>query len=259
MIVAFCPLNRIATSLLSGVVIFAPMTALAGSYQALCNGGVECSINVSSREISSPQGTIPVSRVSYWSVNGQSSTNVGTGIATTILFGGIGLLGFLAKNHDYNFSVDGYDVDGNKVSLQFKFINDKPVKSITSELYSVSGLAMGRQRSIAEIKAIEAGEAPLNALSDSAESSLQSSSKKKALTCARVLQDFKCNYDEYLQANPSVMAWAEANPQLAEKERIRLGAYSQEEIAKQKAQQEKTSLNAMPGLGKFNENSSSGM
>ena len=248
-------LNRIAFSLLSGIVAFAPLSALAGSYQALCNGGVKCSVNVSSREISSPQGTIPVSRVSYWSVNGQSSTSVGTGIATTLLFGGIGLLGFLAKNHDYNFSVDGYDVDGKKVSLQFKFINDKPVKSITGELYSVSGLAMGRQRSIAEIKAIEAGEAPLNSMSAASDSLLQSTSMKKALSCASVLRDFECNYDEYLQANPSVMAWAEANPLLAEKERIRLGAYSQEEIAKQKAAQEKTTLNAMPSLGKFNDDS----
>lgn len=243
-------MRSIAFACLSGVIALFPLPALAGSYQALC-GGVECSVTVTSREVSTLQGSIPVSRITYWSVNGQSSTSVGTGIATTLLFGGIGLLGFLAKNHDYNFAIDGYDAEGKKVSLQFRFINDQPVKSITPELQRVSGLAMGRQRSIAEIKAIEAGEAPLNAMDPGDGSSLEFASKKKEPTCARVLRDYDCDYDAYLEANPSVKAWALANPGLAAKERIRLGAYSQEEIAKRKAQKEKNTLNASPTLGRL--------
>ena len=85
-----------------------PASALAASYEALC-GGTECTINVSSIGIRSPQGSIPPSRISYWSINGQSTTAVGVGVATTIIFGPLGLLGFLAKNENYNFTVDGYD------------------------------------------------------------------------------------------------------------------------------------------------------
>ena len=96
-------LALIATTL---TLALAPAAALAGSYEALC-GGTKCTIQVSPQGIDSPQGSIPASRVSYWSVNGESSTSVGTGVATTILFGGIGLLGFLAKNHDFDFTVDG--------------------------------------------------------------------------------------------------------------------------------------------------------
>ena len=42
-----------------------------------------------------------------------------TGVATTFLFGGLGLFGTLtAKKHDYNFSVSAaYDENGKKTSL----------------------------------------------------------------------------------------------------------------------------------------------
>ena len=140
-------------SVFAAAALFAltPSIALAGSYDALC-GGADCTINVSSQGVRSRQGTIPPSRISYWSVNGESSTSVGTGVATTILFGGIGLLGFLAKNHDFDFTIDGYDEEGRKVAMQFKFKNNKPVKKLTSELYRISGLAMGRQKQLQRYK-----------------------------------------------------------------------------------------------------------
>jgi hypothetical protein len=93
-------MKNLAVPALALTLALAPTAALAGSYEALC-GGTNCTIIVSPKGIDSPQGSIPASRVSYWSVNGESSTSVGTGVATTILFGGIGLLGFLAKNHDF--------------------------------------------------------------------------------------------------------------------------------------------------------------
>ena len=68
-------------------------------------------------------------QIASWNVNGESSTSIGTGVETTILFGGIGLLGFLAKNHDFDFTIDGYNAEGEKVAMQFKFKNNKPVKS----------------------------------------------------------------------------------------------------------------------------------
>ena len=237
-------------SVFVAAVLFAltPSIVLAGSYDALC-GGTDCTINVSSQGVRSRQGTIPPSRISYWSVNGESSTSVGTGVATTILFGGIGLLGFLAKNHDFDFTIDGYDEEGRKVAMQFKFKNNKPVKKLTSELYRISGLAMGRQRTIAEIQAIESGEAPLNAMASTIEPALANSNKPKELDCGRVLKDYECNYDAYLDANPSVKAWADANPELAAKERTRLGAFTQEEI-EEKAKPKANSLQRMqPSLG----------
>lgn len=222
-------MKRLTVITIATAALFSSGSALAGSYEALC-GGTKCTVSVSSRGISSPQGSIPVSRIAYWSVNGESSTSVGTGVATTILFGGIGLLGFLAKNHEFDFTVDGYDAEGRKVSMQFKFVNNKPSKRLTEELYRVSGLAMGRQRSIAEIKAIEAGEAPLNAMEPTIQPELAGVKQQKQFNCGRVLRDYECNYDAYLAANPSVKAWADANPDLAAKERVRLGAFTHEEI-----------------------------
>lgn len=43
-------------------------------------------------------------------------------------------------------------------------------------------------------------------------------------TCKPPLSDFQCKWNKYLEANPSVKAWTEANPTMAEKEKIRLEA-----------------------------------
>ena len=41
--------------------------------------------------------------------------------------------------------------------------------------------------------------------------------------CKPPLTDYGCSWKEYLKANPNVKAWADANPAMANKERIRLG------------------------------------
>ena len=131
-------------------------TARASQFEALC-GGVKCQIIVNQSEIISPFGTIPTSRVSYWGNTGESKTSVGTGVATTILFGGIGLLGFLAKNHNYNFYINGFDASGKKLFMEFAFKNDKPAKLLMQELGIYTGLGMGQTRTIEEIQAAESG------------------------------------------------------------------------------------------------------
>lgn len=247
-------MKKIAISAMAAVLI-SPAAALAGSYEAYCSGA-KCTVNISSAGISSAQGSISPSRISYWSINGQSSTNVGVGVATTIIFGPLGLLGFLAKKHNYNFTVDGYDQDGRRVALQFRFKKEEPAKNITEELFKISGLPMGRQRSIAEIKAIESGESPLNAMSGEIEPAL--ANVQKSRDCGRVLRDFDCNYSAYLDANPSIKQWADLNPELAAKERARLGAYTDDELEKRqkaKARKKANSLGKMDStLGGMNQN-----
>jgi hypothetical protein len=135
---------------------FFAQVARAGEYEALC-GGSKCSILVTQEEITSPFGSIPTSRVTYWGNTGESKTSVGTGVATTILFGGIGLLGFLAKNHNYNYFINGFDASGRKVAMQFTFKNDKPAKLLMQELTALTGLGMGQTRTVEEIKSAESG------------------------------------------------------------------------------------------------------
>ncbi|MEB3334360.1 MAG: hypothetical protein VKP70_05185 [Cyanobacteriota bacterium] len=146
-----------AAALLSLAVLSGGLeTARAGQFEALC-GGAKCSILVTPDEIVSPYGTLPTSRVTYWGNTGESKTSVGTGVATTILLGGIGLLGFLAKNHEYNYYINGYDASGRKVAMQFVFKNDKPAKVMMQELTAYTGLGMGQTRSVDDIKAAEKG------------------------------------------------------------------------------------------------------
>ena len=51
----------------------------------------------------------------------------------------------------------------------------------------------------------------------------QYKSQELPLNCKIPLSDYKCDWSNYLDANPNVKAWAESNPAMAEKERIRLG------------------------------------
>ena len=133
--------TRLLALTLAATTAVSPSAAWAGTYAALC-GGVNCTISITPEVIKSPYGEIPPSRVTYWGSTGESKTSIGTGVATTILFGGIGLLGFLAKNHQYNFTINGFDANGKKASIQIEFKNDKPAKQLMGELTAFTGLGM---------------------------------------------------------------------------------------------------------------------
>ena len=109
------------------IAALAPIPALSGSYDADCEG-VDCTVRLSTDGIKTPIGSIPPSRITYWSVNGESSSTVGLGVATTILFGPIGLLGFLGKKQKYYFSVDGYDVNGKKFYCHLSLKRKSPLQ-----------------------------------------------------------------------------------------------------------------------------------
>ena len=50
-------------------------------------------------------------------------------------------------------------------------------------------------------------------------------------SCNKAIEKYECSYKKYLTANPSAESWAKANPVMAKKEAIRLGAVDAEEIA----------------------------
>jgi len=186
----------------------------AGQYEALC-GGSKCTVIVSPTDVSSLYGTIPAKRVTYWVNSGESKTSVGTGVATTILFGGIGLLGFLAKNHQYNFTVSGFDASGKAVSMQFQFKNDQPAKLLMQEMIAVTGLGMGQTRTIDEIKAAETsghqglGEMPKQS-TGLGPATLRPSNSSSTVKASR-----NC-WSSYLNNNPAIKKWSESNPAQAD-------------------------------------------
>lgn len=226
--VACAVLTRAAASLLPFAVA---ATALGGQYEALC-GGSKCTIVVTPDEIRSPYGAIPTQRVTYWGSTGDSKTSVGTGVATTILTGGIGLLGFLAKNHQYDFTINGFDASGKQSIMQIEFKNNKPAKRLMDELVLVTGLGMGQTRTIEEIKAIENGTAekvgtlnqkninigPVGSSSEGGSSSGQSLGSVN--TGQKVAPAQNC-WSTYLDRNPAMKEWSEANPAMAEQNKKR--------------------------------------
>ena len=181
----------------------------AGEYQALCDG-IKCTIVITPDLIKSPSAEISTSRVSFWGRTGQSKSSIGTGVTTTVLFGGIGLLGFLAKDHHYDFTINGFDASGQKASIHFEFRNDVPVKQLSSELESLTGLAMGQTRTIQEILAKEQGqEQRLPSLVNKDSAPVLG---KVQQPTASTSQPPKNCWSTYLTTHPAMQVWAEANP-----------------------------------------------
>ena len=142
-------------SMILGIFSISTSSALAGSYQGFC-GGTACTITVTPNEIISPYGSIPAGRVTNWGGSGSSETRVGVGVATTIIFGPLGLLGFLAKKHDYSFLVNGFDQEGKRVMMNIQFKKEKPAKDFMAEMQMVTQLGSGQTRTATEIMTAEA-------------------------------------------------------------------------------------------------------
>ena len=203
-------MRRLSSFITAATILSFPAVAYAGSYQALC-GGAKCTVVVGPELITSPYGSIPTSRVTNWGGGGDSDTQVGTGVATTILFGPQGLLGFLAKKHDFNFLVNGYDNEGKKTSITLQFKNDKPAKRFINEMQLVTQLGMGQTRSAKEIMSAEAdmgsdlSTGTLEGDAQAQDSSIKVEKRKASANC----------WSEYLERNPAMKQWSEANPAMA--------------------------------------------
>lgn len=188
-------------------------SALAGVYQAICAGGSECTVTLMNGQISMPGLTIPKDSVLSWSQGGSGSkTDVGMGVAGVILFGLPGLIGFAAKKHDYLFSINYVDSSDGIQMASVGFRNNVPANQFMMEMMGMTGLGIGQVNTALQSRL------DLNR-AESAEKA-----RLAALNCARPLKAYGCSWQSYLQGNPSVKAWAEKNPSLAQAEKVRLSA-----------------------------------
>ena len=112
-------------------------------------------IEITGEEISSPEVSIPITRVTSWVKSGYSNRRINTGVTTTILFGPLGALGFLSKKHRYSFIVKGFDADGKQATIQIDLFKKPDIERLTQELLLITGLTMGEKRSIEKIRKLE--------------------------------------------------------------------------------------------------------
>jgi len=112
-------------------------------------------IEITGEEISSPEVTIPITRVTSWVKSGYSNRRVNTGVTTTILFGPLGALGFLSKKHRYSFIIKGFEADGKQATIQIDLFKKPDIERLTQELLLTTGLTMGEKRSIEKIRKLE--------------------------------------------------------------------------------------------------------
>lgn len=212
-------LFRFALVSLTGVGLF-PFAASAGVYEAICEGGNRCSVMLANGQISLPGATIDKDKILSWSQGGTGSkTDVGMGVATTVLFGLPGLIGFGAKKHDYQFSINYIDEKGNFQMSSVSFRNSTPANQFMMELMGLTGLSMGSvntslQSKIDKIKADEAEKDRIAAEKE----------RISRLDCGPVLKQYQCSWSKYLDGNPTVKAWAERFPSMALAEKAKQNA-----------------------------------
>lgn len=150
-----------------------PAPAAAATYQALC-GNNPCTITLDANGIGSKNTFIPIGRIAQWFTGGQEGYDATNGtagalgggtagaIAGGLLLGPIGLVGGIVggayagskagKTADLHFTVIGYDSFGKKTTMGFRFVNPKPANQLKLELPMYTGLAMGKVRSINELR-----------------------------------------------------------------------------------------------------------
>ena len=112
-------------------------------------------VSLNSERITNKYVTIPTSRVTSWSVNGESKSDTGGKVVATLAFGVIGLLAANPQKHDYTLLINGYDLEGKKAIIQMKFEDGKQPPKLITELSMMTGLGMGQKRSLKEIRKIE--------------------------------------------------------------------------------------------------------
>ena len=196
-----------------------PTGSSAGSYSAICEGGGECNVILVNGKINIPGLSIDSNDVISWSQGGKGSrTDIGMGVATTLSFGLLGIIGFGAKKHDYLFYINYLDNSGNGQMATIGFKNNTPAKQFTMEMMGMTGLSMGELNKSAQARLKK------NRGSFNDESVRTKSISTSPSNCAIVLRNYSCSWSKYLEANPGPRAWAEANPNLVPAEKARLNA-----------------------------------
>ena len=211
---------RAAVRALTSVAVIAssqavvPAAVHAGVYQAICSTGCRCTVTIASGRIISAGVIIEKENILSWTQGGAGSKG-DTGMKAAS-FLGFGLLGLVAasgaKTHDYSFDISHVDKSGNIQITTIQFKNDQPANRMMMELIGMTGLTMGEVNPTLQAK--------LDVLKEEA----AERERIANLECGKVLKAYQCNWNKYLDANPSVKAWAEKFPEMAEKERIKQGA-----------------------------------
>ena len=207
----------VSTLAIAGTLV--PTDSPAGSYSAICEGGGECNVILVNGKINIPGLSIDSDDVISWSQGGKGSqTDIGMGVATTLSFGLLGIIGFGAKKHDYLFHINYLDNSGNGQMATIGFRNNTPAKQFTMEMMGMTGLSMGELNKSAQAR-LKKNRGNFNDENVQTKTNSISSSN-----CAVVLRNYRCSWSKYLEANPGPRAWAEANPDLVPAEKARLNA-----------------------------------
>jgi hypothetical protein len=203
--------SRLSVVVATACIALNSTPAMAAVYQALCSGGSECTVTLANGQIGMPGLVIQKDQVLSWSQGGSGSkTDVGMGVAGVVLFGVPGLIGFAAKKHDYQYTINYVDEAGNTQAASIGFRNNVPANQFMMEMMGMTGLSIGEvnkelEPKLAQMKAEAAEKARI-----------------AALDCSRVVKTYGCSWSAYVAANPAVQIWASKYPSMVPAEKARL-------------------------------------
>lgn len=203
-------------------IAFSGNNAVASEFDAIC-GTIRCQLTLSREKILTPYGVMPTSRVSSWGGGGRSESDLILGSSMTYLLGPVGLIGFAAKTHDYNYALNGYDSNGKKMVVRIQFKNKLPAQKFAKEMAEFTRLSMNDSRTAAEIKGLERLMKfhEVKWLGDLPPSHLDQGSRKfggghDELNKSK--NSDRC-WEQKLDSNPLLREWADSNPELAEQQK----------------------------------------
>ncbi len=137
--------QRMLLLLVLAQLIFAPLSGVAGSYEAICVGKHECVVKILGDRLIVNGQTVPIDAVASWAKSGPGSqSNAVLGTAATILLGAPGLLAFGLRSFKSTFSIAYYTPEGEIAELAFAFENGNSSRFFETEIQAATGLPIGK-------------------------------------------------------------------------------------------------------------------
>ena len=140
--------SRKFLSFLVALGCFSLPTVWAGTYKAHCPGRPTCLVTIKGDRLTVDNKVVPVQALSIWAKSGPGvQTNTALGAVGSILLGVPGLLLFYGiQSFQSVFSISYFMPSGEIGQLSFGFKNVDESRFFETELLTILGLPMGKER-----------------------------------------------------------------------------------------------------------------
>ena len=212
---------KVVTTLAALTLIAGPAQAQWETFDALCGSSRnKCQVKFNGEKMSMPGIVVYAEDVVRWNMSDNTTQRC--------YHGWFGSKSCYSPNEDQRFFIKYMGDDGTRQLVQVAFINHKPARSFINMMSLWSGLESENLRTTVSAEKRTAAKDPAsvqpfedvttspNALSKGAHNLGEGSIPAKRYRSASQPQPKAC-WSVYLESNPSMSIWADANPEAAAK------------------------------------------